>query len=275
LSRPENYLQKLELKRYANNTVKTYITCFEKFINHYKETELMSLNENDIRMYLQKLVQEGKSDSYVNQMVNAIKFYFEIVEEMPNRFYSIERPRRKETLPIVLNEEEVKGIIKVTPNLKHKALLSTLYSTGVRISELLNMELKHIDAERKRVFIPNSKGGKDRYTIISSKVIEVLRAYYKREKPKKLLFEGPTGLAYSASSVRKIILKSCKAAGVRKNVSAHTFRHSFATHLLDNGTDLRYIQVLLGHGSSKTTERYTYVSDRSTKSIINPIDNLF
>lgn len=272
---PEEYLLKLELKKYANNTVKTYVTCFEAFINYYKHCELLEINEDLIRKYLQKLIQDGKSNSYINQAVNSIKFYYEVVLGMPNRFYSIERPRTKEKLPTVLSESEVKAIIQSTRNLKHKAIISTLYSTGARISELLNMELIHIDGQRNKVLIPDSKGGKDRYTIISAKVIELLRLYVKQFKPKKYLFEGANGSMYSDTSVRKIILQSCKRAGIKKKVSPHTFRHCFATHLLENSVDLRYIQVLLGHGSSKTTERYTYVSNKSTENIVNPIDNLF
>ena len=272
---PEEYLLKLELRKYANNTVKTYVSCFEAFINYYYDMELMSINENDIRNYLQKLIQDKKSNSYINQAVNSIKFYYEIVLGMPNRFYSVERPRTKETLPIVLSELEVKRIIKSTTNLKHKAIISTLYSTGIRISELLDLEIKHIDSDRNKIFIPNSKGGKDRYTIISPKVIELLRVYFKKHKPKRFLFEGASSSKCSSTSVRKIIRKSCEKSGITKNVSPHTFRHCFATHLLENNVDLRYIQVLLGHSSSKTTERYTYVSNKSTENIINPIDNIF
>jgi len=271
---PEEYLLKLELKRYADNTVKTYVKCFERFINAHEETDYMKIDEREIRTYLQKLIQKGSSDSYVNQMINSIKFYYEVVKGMPNRFYSIERPRKKERLPKVISLEEVQGIILNTNNIKHKCIVSLLYSAGLRRSELLNLTLKDIDSKRMTILVKNSKGGKDRLTMLSENVLKDLRIYYKKWKPKKYLFEGKNGNKYSATSVLSIINKSAKKAGIKKNVSPHILRHSFATHLLENGTDLRYIQSLLGHSSSKTTEVYTQVATNQLKNIKSPIELL-
>jgi len=271
---PEEYLLKLELKCYANNTVKTYVKCFERFINAHEETDYMRIDEREIRSYLQKLIQKGYSDSYVNQMINSIKFYYEIVKGMPNRFYSIERPRKKESLPKVISLEEVKGIILNTNNIKHKCIVSLLYSAGLRRSELLNLTLQDIDSKRMAILVKNSKGGKDRLTILSQNVLDDLRIYFKKWKPKKYLFEGESGNQYSATSVVKIIKNSAKKAGIKKCVSPHILRHSFATHLLENGTDLRYIQSLLGHSSSKTTEIYTQVATNQLKNIKSPIELL-
>lgn len=271
---PEEYLLKLELKCYANNTVKTYVNCFEKFINAHHETDYMKIDEREIRTYLQKLIQKGYSDSYVNQMINSIKFYYEIVKGMPNRFYSIERPRKKETLPKVISLEEVQGIILNTNNIKHKCIVSLLYSAGLRRSELLNLTLKDIDSKRMTILVKNSKGGKDRITMLNENVLKDLRKYYKKWKPKKYLFEGKEGTQYSGSSVLKIIQRAAKKAGIKKNISPHILRHSFATHLLENGTDLRYIQSLLGHSSSKTTEVYTQVATNHLKNIKSPIELL-
>lgn len=269
---PEEYLLKLELKRYANNTVKTYVQCFEKFINTQEETDYMRINEVEIRLYLQKLIQTGHSNSYVNQMINSIKFYYEIVMGMPNRFYSIERPIKKECLPKVISPEEVRGIILNTNNIKHKCIVSLLYSAGLRRSELLNLTLQDIDSQRMVDLVKNGKGGKDRLTILSQGVLDDLRIYFKKWKPKKYLFEGESGGQYTAVSVLKIVNKAAKKAGIKKNVSPHILRHSFATHLLENGTDLRYIQTLLGHSSSKTTEIYTQVATKHLKSIKSPIE---
>jgi site-specific recombinase XerD len=271
---PEEYLLKLELKRYANNTVKTYVKCFERFINAHEETDYMKIDEREIRTYLQKLIQKGYSDSYVNQMINSIKFYYEIVKGMPNRFYSIERPRKKESLPKVISLEEVRSIILNTNNIKHKCIVSLLYSAGLRRSELLNLTLQDIDSKRMTILVKNSKGGKDRVTMLSESVLDDLRIYYKKWKPKKYLFEGESGNKYSTTSVAKIIKKAAKKAGIQKSVSPHILRHSFATHLLENGTDLRYIQSLLGHSSSKTTEIYTQVATNHLKNIKSPIELL-
>lgn len=271
---PESYLQKLELKQYALNTAKTYIQLFEKFINHHKNSNIDSLDENDIRNYMQQLVQQGKSHSYVNQMINSIKFYYEVVLEMPNRFYSIERPRKRESLPKVISLEEVQSIIKNTNNIKHKCIVSLLYSAGLRRSELLNLKPEDIDSKRMVITIKNGKGNKDRQTILSEAVLKDLRLYFKKHTPEIYLFEGAKGKQYSTSSILQIIKKAAKKAGILKNVTPHMLRHSFATHLLENGTDLRYIQVLLGHSSTRTTEIYTQVAINNIKAIKSPIELL-
>ncbi len=271
---PEEFLQKLELKQYALNTAKTYINLFERFINHYKNKELTHINENDIRLYLQELVQQGKSHSYINQMINSIKFYYEVVLEMPNRFYSIERPIKKESLPKVISLEEVEAIIKNTNNIKHKCIVSLLYSSGLRRNELLNLKLQDIDSKRMVITIKNGKGNKDRQTILSPSVLQDLRTYYKLWKPQEYLFEGPCNKRYTASSILRIVKTAAKKAGIKKNITPHMLRHSFATHLLENGTDLRYIQVLLGHNSSRTTEIYTQVAINNIKAIKSPIELL-
>ncbi|TXB67060.1 tyrosine-type recombinase/integrase [Vicingus serpentipes] len=271
---PEEYLQKLELKQYALSTAKTYINMFERFINHYKNKELTHVNENDIRTYLQLLVQQEKSHSYINQMINSIKFYYEVVLEMPNRFYSVERPIKKESLPKVISLEEVQNIINNTNNIKHRCIVSLLYSAGLRRNELLNLKLEDIDSKRMVITIKNGKGNKDRQTILSETVLADLRSYYIEWKPKLFLFESPNGGKYSPESVLKIIKTAAKKAGIRKNITPHMLRHSFATHLLENGTDLRYIQVLLGHNSTRTTEVYTQVAINNIKAIKSPIELL-
>ncbi len=262
---PEDYLLKLELKRYSNNTVKAYVNCFEVFINHFHDIKPLDINENDIRSYLQKLIHEGKSNSYINQAVNSIKFYYEVVHGMPNRFYSIERPRKEKKLPEVLSKDEVLSIIEKTNNVKHRCIVSLLYSSGLRRNELLNLAVTDIDSKRMMIKVRSAKGNKDRFTVLSQSLLVDLRAYYTAYRPKNFLFEGAKGGKYSATSVMNIIYRAAKKAGIRKRVSPHMLRHSFATHLLENGTDIRHIQLLLGHNSTKTTE--IYVANRSFMSI--------
>jgi integrase/recombinase XerD len=271
---PEEYLQKLELKQYALSTSKTYIQLFEVFINHFKKWELIQIDEVQIRKYLQDLVHQGKSHAYINQMINSIKFYYEIVLEMPNRFYSIERPIKKEPLPKVISLEEVASIIKNTNNIKHKCIVSLLYSSGLRRGELLNLKITDIDSKRMIITIINGKGGKDRLTILSEPVLKDLRIYFKVWFPETYLFEGVKGKKYTGSSISKIINTAAKKAGIRKKVTPHILRHSFATHLLEAGTDLRQIQVLLGHNSTKTTEIYTQVAITNIKTIRSPFELL-
>ncbi len=269
---PEEYLLKLELKRYANSTVRTYVLFFEMFINHYKERKLNTLDEGDIRAFLQTLIHRNVSNSYLNQAINAIKFYYEVVLDMPNRFYEIERPRKETKLPKVISKSEIFTIIENTNNLKHRCIVQLLYSSGLRRSELLNLKINDIDSKRMLVRVESSKGNKDRQTLLSKTALADLRCYYIKYEPKVFLFEGKERTKYSGASVLKIVKTAAEKAKIRISVTPHILRHSFATHLLESGTDLRQIQVLLGHGSSKTTEIYTHVATNTFESIRNPLD---
>ncbi len=269
---PEDYLLKLELKKYTTSTARTYIGMFEGFINYYKETPISNLGEQEIRGYLSYQVSLGRSDSMLNQIINSIKFYFESVMGMPNRFYEIERPQKREKLPEVLSKEEIKKILFNTKNFKHRCILSTIYSAGLRMSELINLRIKDIDSSRMMLRIEDAKGRKDRYSLLSKSLLEDLRAYYRKYRPKEYLFEGPKQSQYSSTSVRKILRRSCLKAGIRKHVKPHSLRHSFATHLLEQGTDLRSIQTLMGHNNLSTTEIYTHVANTTMNSIKNPLD---
>ena len=243
---PKEYLEKLELKRYSDSTIRTYVNCFEQFINYYQEHEVKCLDETHIKEYLSFLVRKGCSNSFINQMVNAIKFYYEIVQAMPNRFYDIERPIKEHKLPKVLSKQEVMDIISNTSNIKHRCIVSLIYSAGLRRSELLGLKLTDIDRNRMLIRVEGAKGNKDRFTILSGKLLKDLEEYYKQWKPKEWLFESPEGQSYSASSIKNIIQSAARRAGIKKTVTPHMLRHSFATHLLENGTDLRAIQKLLG-----------------------------
>ncbi len=238
----------------------------------YSDKIIDGLNENDIKPYLQKLTQNKRSNSYINQSINSIKFYYETVLGMPNRFYSIERPGKSKTLPVVLSKEDIISIINHTNNLKHKCIVSLLYSAGLQRSELLNLKLTDIDSKSMLIRVKNAKGNKDRYTLLSESVLKDLRIYYKQHRPKAYLFEGQFKEQYSANSVSKIVSNAAIKAGIKIRVSSHMLRHSFATHLLESGIDIRYIQLLLGHNSTKTTETYTHVAKNSFDFIKNPLD---
>ncbi|WP_425235411.1 site-specific tyrosine recombinase/integron integrase [Ulvibacterium sp.] len=264
---PDEYLDKLEIKKYAENTVKTYVHHFECFLNHYHPINPEDINEKEVRQYLQKLSRDGRSPSYLNQTVNSIKFYFETVMGMPNRFYDLERPRKSTPLPKVLSRAEILAMIDNTNNLKHRCIISLLYSAGLRRSELLSLKLGDIDSNRMLIRVQSAKGNKDRMTVLSPTLLRSLRSYYVAYKPKDYLFEGPRNRPYTASSVVKIISEAARRSGIYKRVTPHMLRHSFATHLLEDGLDIRHIQLLLGHNSTKTTEIYTHVAETSFNSI--------
>ena len=220
-------------------------------------------------------MKSGLSSSYQNQIVNSIKLYFKTCRDTKIEVEKIHRPKRAKVLPNVLSKEEVKKILDAHSNLKHKAMLSMIYSCGLRRSELLNLKFSDIDSKRNIVIIRQSKGKKDRITPLSAKILDLLRRYYKEYSPKTYLFEGQEkNTQYSARSLEEVLKKSVKLASINKPVTLHWLRHSYATHLLESGTDLRYIQELLGHNSSKTTEIYTHVSTKNIQQIKSPFDDL-
>lgn len=268
---PEEFYDKLENKHYALNTSKTYISMFEKFMNAHKNKALINIDDREITNYLKFLRLEGRSNSYINSMINSIKFYYETVKGMPNRFYDVDRPIKRKTLPKVISLQEVEAIINCTYNIKHKCIITLLYSAGLRRSELLNLKITDVDSKRMVITVRDGKRNKDRQTLLAPELLTLLRKYYKEYRPKKYLFEGQFGEQYSATSVGKVLARSATRAGIIKRVTPHMLRHSFATHLLENGTDLRYIQELLGHNSTLTTEIYTQVALNSIKNIESPV----
>lgn len=269
----KNYLN---YRRYSQNTIKTYADALEVFFRFYKDQAPESLNVEDIINFnTSYILKKNLSASYQNQVINAIKLFYR------NRFNRsmdvdfIQRPRREKRLPNVLSKDEIKSILEAPTNLKHRAMLSLIYACGLRRSELLNLTLKDILSDRGLLFIRQSKGKKDRVVPISNKLIEMLRDYYKAFKPKNWLFEGQfPNTKYSEKSLENVLKQSLSKAKITKKVSLHWLRHSYATHLLENGTDLRYIQELLGHSSSRTTELYTHVSTRNLQQIRSPFDDL-
>ena len=273
---PEEYIMKLREMRYSPKTIKLYGSMFEEFINYYPMQEIKTIDEPAIIKFLRFLVTERKiSITYQNQSINAIKYYYEKVLGGQRKFYFIDRPNKEKTLPSVLSTQEVIDILKQTENIKHKAILMTIYSAGLRISESINLKFKDIDSDRMQIRVEQGKGKVDRYSLLSVRTLIILREYYKQYRPTVWLFEGvKKGEQYSTRSIQQIFQDAVHKAGITKDVSVHTLRHSFATHLLENGTDLRYIQSLLGHANSKTTEIYTHITTKGFDQIKSPMDTL-
>jgi integrase/recombinase XerD len=269
----KNYMN---FRRYSQNTIKTYADALEVFFRFYKDQAPESLNIEDIINFnTSYILKKNLSASYQNQVINAIKLFYRNRFNRAMEVDFIQRPRREKRLPNVLSKNEVKSILEAPTNLKHRAMLSLIYACGLRRSELLNLTLKDILSDRNLLFIRQSKGKKDRVVPISIKLIEILRDYYKAFKPKTWLFEGQeVGKKYSERSIQLVLNQAVIKAKIVKPVSLHWLRHSYATHLLESGTDLRYIQELLGHSSSRTTEIYTHVSTRNLQQIRSPFDDL-
>ncbi len=272
---PEDFLLKIKELRYSESTEKTYKNALEDYLNYHHTIDIERLNEGHIRSFLRHLVMERKvSTSYQNQAINAIKFYYERVLGGQRKTYFIDRPKKEKSLPVVMSEEEIIRVLKAVENIKHKAILMVIYSAGLRISECINLKIKDIDSKRMQIRVEQAKGKKDRYTILSLKTLTLLRKYFLEYKPKVYLFEGQTGGIYSSSSIQNILKIAVLKAGIQKQVTVHTLRHSFATHLLEHGTNLRYIQSLLGHSSSKTTEIYTHITTKGMDQLKSPMDLL-
>ena len=275
-SRLNNFKNYLLSKRYSPSTIKTYTETTGIFLRYFSEKTMEEINHLDfIEFNNNYILKKNLSNSYQNQVVNALKLFFQIIENKKIVVELIHRPRREKKLPNVLSKEEVKAILETPINIKHKTMLSLIYACGLRRGELLNLTLKDIQSDRNLLIIKQAKGKKDRIVPISTKLIELLRTYYKEWKPITWLFEGQSpNTQYSARSLELVLKKSLKLASINKPVSLHWLRHSYATHLLENGTDLRYIQELLGHNNSKTTEIYTHVSQKSIQQIRSPFDDL-
>ncbi|HQD12630.1 MAG TPA: site-specific integrase [Chitinophagales bacterium] len=272
----EQFSRWLQSRRYSDNTVKSYTDALKSFLLFHHEKRVEDLSNDDLIAYNNDYILKNEfSASYQNQVVNAVKLFFRTVENKRMDEVLIHRPKREKKLPNVLSKEEVKLILNAHSNIKHKAMLSLIYSCGLRCSELLALKPVHIDSKRNILIIKQAKGKKDRIVPLSDKILALLREYYKAYKPKAYLFEGQNaGQAYDDRSLQQVLKQALQKVGITKPVTLHWLRHSYATHLLENGTDLRYIQELLGHNSSKTTEIYTHVSTKSIQNIKSPFDDL-
>ncbi len=273
---PCHYVQKLKRLGYAKNTIRTYHSYFNQFLHFHHPTPATRLGKKEVDMFQDHLIVERKlSVNTQRQVVNALKFYFEKVlgGSMPN--ISIDRPKKALKLPVVLSEGEVVRLLAATKNMKHRVILAVLYSTGLRLSELLCLRVRDVDFDREMIHVRAGKGKRDRMAVMSQMLKPFLLTYLELYSPKYWLIEGPDKKQYSASSVRSILRKSAYLAGIQKQVTPHKLRHSFATHLLEGGTDIRFIQELLGHKSPATTAVYTHVTQKSLRKIESPLDQIF
>ena len=267
----------LELKRYSKNTIETYLSFFKLFQNsfEYSDDHLEKLEDRDVLNSLVKLIRYKKyATSSQKQLIGAIALFYKELCKRKIDFSLIYPSIRSEYLPKVLSKQDVKKIIEVTTNVKHKAIISAIYGLGLRVSEVLALQVKDIDSKRMLVYINDSKGKKDRVVMLPKKLLELLRNYFIEYKPTTFLFEGQKKQKYTATSTRKIFINAKTKANVSTTATLHTLRHSFATHLLENGTDIRLIQKLLGHKNIKTTLIYTHVSKSFIGNIESPLDTI-
>lgn len=270
---PHGYLELLQQKRYSSSTIVTYTNYFGQFAMHFQNQDLKRITSQEINSYILELIKYNNiSISQQNQRINAIKFYYEQVLGRKKQYYQISRPRKESKLPTILTLKEVEKILDLTSNIKHKCILMTIYSAGLRRSELIMLKVEHIDSQRMLIKVCGAKGKKDRFTLLSERLLTELRTYYQQYQPRIWLFEGQDGGQYSATSIEKIFRAAVRRAQIRKYVTPHSLRHSFATHLLEQGINLRYIQELLGHASTKSTEIYTRVASNDLMKIQNPLD---
>lgn len=264
----------LYLRNYSIKTAKAYLNHIKRFF-HFCSKDFKEINNADIKRYLLKLIDEGKSSAYVDQAISALGFLLKEVYNTIDFEFDIKRPKRERKLPNILSKEEVSNIILAIDNLKHRALIVLIYSAGLRVSEAAKIKIEDIDSKRNLIYIRAAKGKKDRYTILSKAALEIIRQYYKKYKPTSWLFEGSDKNDHiTERTIQRVFEKAVFKVGIRKKVTVHTLRHSFATHLLENGIDLRYIQELLGHESSTTTEIYTHVSEKDFARIQSPLDRI-
>lgn len=269
------YSRWMRQRRYADQTIKTYVSMLIVFFSHYPEKAIDKISLKDIEDFnYYFIIQKGFSASYQNQMINAIKLFYLKMLGIKMELKELERPRKGSYLPQVISKEEVSLLLGAVKNIKHRAILSLIYSAGLRRSELINLKVNDIDSKRMLINIKNSKGAKDRVVGLSKKILILLREYYQLYKPKHYLFVGQKGGQYSGTSINLIFQGAKKNAGINTPGGVHMLRHSFATHLHESGYDIRIIQELLGHKSSKTTEIYTHISTKSIKNVNSPFDDL-
>ena len=276
----ENELQRfvdvLQLKGYSPNTIRTYKNEFLQLLYILKNNLVKNCDQTNLQNYFLYCINELKlTENTLHGRINAIKFYFEKVLKNEKIFIDIPRPKKQKKLPKVIHAIDIKKLFSVTENLKHNTMLKLGYGLGLRVSEIINLKIEDIDSKSMQVFLERAKGKKDRYVNLPESILKQLREYYKMFRPKEYLFEGQYGGQYSVRTAQQVFKTALLKAGINKNVGIHSLRHSFATHLLENGTDIRFIQELLGHNDIKTTLLYTDVTDKSLRKITSPLDLIY
>jgi len=269
----DSFIKYLEGRRYSQSTIETYSIFIGDFLEYLKEKSITITTNRDIELFIEDVfIPKGYSISTHRQFISAIKLFKVFQPNCAIEELNLTMPRKDRHLPVVLSQQEVLEILRCTKNLKHRAILALLYSCGLRIGELINLELKHIDIHRNQVAVKNSKGRKDRYVKMADSLAPLIRNYVQTFKPAIYFAEGKPNEKYTASSIRAFLKRSCQLAQINKRVTPHTLRHSYATHLLEGGTDIRLIQTLLGHNKPETTMIYTHVSTSSLDKVRNPLD---
>lgn len=268
--------RQIRLKGYSPNTEQAYAQLLEQFLDHFYPLQPEALSKSEIENYLLLLQQRGLGESSIHTTINAIKFYLEQVAGASYSYYNLPRPKKPLKVVAIFSPEEIKAILKAVENPKHKAMLVLGYSSGLRISEIIALTINDVDSYRMVLTLRGAKGKKDRVVPLSQTGLRILREYFLAYKPKgPFLFEGQDGKsAYSSRSLQNVLAAAKGRAGIKKEGSLHALRHSYATHLLDKGTDIVYIQKILGHNDLKTTLRYLHVTTRDLHKIVSPIEDL-
>ena len=269
-----DFVKWMHQRRYSKNTIDTYESMIIIFFKYHHTKDVTEITKQDlIDFNTNYILANNYSYTYQNQLVNAVKLFYNQVKNTVLDTEELDRPKKANRLPEVLSLDEVKELLTLIKNVKHKTLLSLLYSCGLRIGEAISLKLTSIDFERNLLHVKSGKGRKDRYVPLSKTMIQLLKTYYAQYKPSTFVFEGQNGGNYSPVSARQVLKRALRLTSINKHVTLHTLRHSYATHLLENGTDIRFIQELLGHNSPKTTMIYTHVSTTSLEKIKNPFDD--
>ena len=273
---PPGFMEKLRQVRYSDHTVRVYTTYFRDFQEYFEGCDIDRITPEEINGYLVFLINEkGISTCQQNQRINAIKFYYEKVLGQPRRCYAVSRAKREKTLPDVLSKEEVRAILSaVVTDLRFWCMFSVLYSAGLRISELLALKPDDINVSRSLIRVRQGKGRKDRFTLLSKPLIKKLTEYRELYKPKVWLFERSPDEQFTESIVSKRLKAAAQEAGITKRIYPHLLRHSFATHLIEQGTDLKIVKELMGHNSIRTTEIYVHIADTFKSNIKSPLDDI-
>ncbi len=261
--------------RYSENTIHSYVECLKTFTRflHNKPFEDVEIRDID-RFNTEYIIKNNFSESYQNQVINSLKLLYRKQFSKNFDLSELERPRKAKRLPVIFSLQEVEKIINVASNIKHRSMLVLIYSSGLRSGELLNLKISDIDSNRMIIHIKGAKGKKDRMVPLAPSALELLRNYFTEHRPKEYLFNGEQNSTYSKSSLQAVFRKACRLAKIEKRVTLHSLRHSYATHLLEEGVNLRYIQEILGHNSSRTTEIYTHVTNHASRSIASPLEKI-
>jgi integrase/recombinase XerD len=271
----QNFIDQLSLKAYSPNTMRLYVQEFNSLLVLLKDVWVDSLTPERLKDYFLYVLKKDKlKEQSMNSKINAIKFYFEKVLHRERMFFDIPRPKSAKTLPKMLSKPQVVKLFSVLKNPKHSIMLKLCYGMGLRVSEIVNLKIEDIDSASKRVLIAGAKGKKDRYVQLPESILEELRDYYKTYKPKSWLFEGAYGGQYAIRSAQTVFKNAMQLANINKTIGIHGLRHSYATHLIEAGADIRYLKELLGHNSIKTTQIYTHITDVAIAKIKSPLDDL-